>query len=343
MANEAITLVAGSYKSTTTDYGNDMNVRISGENTQINGDIVLYDLGNTAEGYEQNVNVIIESGRFTGFKTKFTEDEIFALKNGYTAGLNNEAGRINTEIWGGEFTTEPSEEDIAPGSEAELNVETGVYEIWPINVDLGPEGQDGIETDWEDENQLPVYVEFKQEFFADRKATLSATIADNDALTLTGDGELVGAFDIDLLDRNASRIEVDGVNITVYVDIDEDTYNQLAEYDKIEVVYFDDEGNEAERIDAKLQVHSDEFTDPETGETESWAYYWIEFNTTHLSTYGVVGVNEVEEEATVAETPDTGTVTAAGASASIAAMAAAVTVGMLTSIASFTYLMRRRG
>ena len=55
----------------------------------------------------------------------------------------------------------------------------------------------------------------------------------------------------------------------------------------------------------------------------------------------VVDEEPVESEETTA--PDTGTMTAAGASASIAAMAAAVTVGMLTSIVSFTYLMRRRG
>ena len=349
MANEAITLVAGSYKSTTTDYGNDMNVRISGENTRINGDIVLYDLGNTTEGYEQNVNVTIDGGRFTGFKTKFTEEEIgFTLRDGYIAGLNHDADRINAEISGGEFTTEPAAEDLVPGFETELNEETGVYEILPINVDLGPEGQDGIETDWEDENQLPVYVEFKQEYFADRKAVLSATLADTGALTLTGGGELIGAFDLDLLDRDAVKIEVNDVDMTVYVDIDEDTYNQLAEYDKIEIVYIDDEGNEAERIDAKLQIQSDEFTDPDTGETETWAYYWIEFNTTHLSTYGIVGVNGEEAASTSTEgeaeagSPNTGTVTVAGASAMSAAIVTSVVMGLLACIVSFAYLIRRK-
>ena len=173
-------------------------------------------------------------------------------------------------------------------------------------------------------------------------------MADTGALTLTGGGELIGAFDLDLLDRDAVKIEVNDVDMTVYVDIDEDTYNQLAEYDKIEIVYFDDEGNEAERIDAKLQIQSDEFTDPDTGETETWAYYWIEFNTTHLSTYGIVGVNGEEAASTSTEgeaeagSPNTGTVTVAGASAMSAAIVTSVVMGLLASIVSFAYLIRRK-
>ena len=69
-------------------------------------------------------------------------------------------------------------------------------------------------------------------------------------------------------------------------------------------------------------------------------------STDKFSSFVVVYEDAVDEEPVESEettAPDTGTMTAAGASASIAAMAAAVTVGMLTSIASFTYLMRRRG
>lgn len=345
VADEAITLLAGSYKSANAEHGNSMNLTIGGDNTQINGDIALYDFGNTAEGYEQDVNVQINGGRLTGFKTKFTEEEIgFSLKSGYEAGRNNSAGSITTEIWGGEFTTEPAEEDIAPGNEAELNTETGAYEIFPKQVDWGPEGYDGIESDWTDENQLPVYVEFGDEMIADRKATLSAYILDTNELTLTGDGELIGALNITMHDRDGNEIEVKDKEMTIYIDIDEETYNLLAAYDKIEVVYFDADGNEVERIDAELKVEHDEYVNPETGEEFSWTYYWVEFNTTHLSAYGVVGIDEEDsgsESSSEASTPDTGTVTMAGASASTAAIVTALVSGVLTAVVSFTYLYKK--
>lgn len=349
MANEAITLVAGSYKSATTDYGNDMNLTISGGNTRINGSVVLYDLGNTAEDFAQNVNVRIEGGVFTSFETKFTEEEIgFALRNGYTAGLNHEAGRINVELSGGQYTVEPDEEDILPGNEAEYDEDSGYYEIWPINVDYN---DDWFEALYDD--NYAVVVDIKSEFIADRKADLDVEVVDPDSLHLTGSGELLGALDLNIVNRDNVRIEVNDVDMTIYIDIDEDVYEQLAAYDRIEVVYFDDERNEVERIDAKLENYHDEYVNPETGETFSWDYYWIEFNTNHLSTYGVVGVNENggseengESEGAAAtdaaSSPETGTMTAQGSSAVSAALITAVAVGFMAMIASFAYLVRRK-
>lgn len=116
VAGEAITLLAGTYKSANGEHGNDMNVIINGDNVKINGDVVLYDFGNTASGYAQDVNVEIINGRLTGFETKFTEEEIgFDLRPGYEAGGNNAAGRIDIEISGGEFDTLPDYNYIKSG------------------------------------------------------------------------------------------------------------------------------------------------------------------------------------------------------------------------------------
>lgn len=326
VANEAITLIGGSYKSTTTEYGNDMNVTIGDGNIQINGDVVLYDLGNTAEGYEQNINVRITGGRLTGVKTKFTEEEIgFALREGYTAGANNAAGRVRVEISGGEYTAEPDEEELAPGYEAELNGETGVYEIWPTQVDWGDWW---IEDGGAAEGHLSGAVEFGQELIADRKATLSMVEVGTEELTLDEEagGDILGAVDINMLDRSGQAIVVQNNELTVYIDLDEETHTVLAAYDKLYAVYFDEDGAETERFEVTL-------SDPEMG-------YWLEFQTTHLSTYGVVGVNEEAEEA--AATPETGTVTAAGASAMVASVMTAVIVGIMTSVVSFMYLIRRK-
>lgn len=143
-------------------------------------------------------------------------------------------------------------------------------------------------------------------------------------LSLTNGGVLVLADDIKLVDQEERAIEVakeDGVSLLVRLAITDEEYAALKVYDKIEVVYFDDEGKEAERLAAELK-----------GEPGG---YWVEFTTTHLSVYGVVGVNNPT-------TPGTGTMTAAGASATNAAIVTAVAVGLLTSIVSFAYLIRRR-
>ena len=150
-------------------------------------------------------------------------------------------------------------------------------------------------------------------------------------------GELVISFDAALWDRYGEPIEgVDNTSIIIRLSLTREQYDILCDYDNVAVVYFNEDGNEAERLAVELRAEGD--------------IYWAEFKTTHLSTYGIIGIDYEPEEngVVVAETsktitPDTGTMTAAGASASIAAMAAAVTVGMLTSIVSFTYLMRRRG
>ena len=66
----------------------------------------------------------------------------------------------------------------------------------------------------------------------------------------------------------------------------------------------------------------------------------ISTKTDKFSNFAITYVDELDA---AAATPDTGTMTTVGASASAAAIVTAVVVGLLTSIATFTYLMRRRG
>lgn len=330
MSGEAISLVGGSYKSTATTFGNDMNVTIDGDNVKVNGDIVLYDLGNTANGYEQNINVEIKNGTFTGFKTKFTEEEIgFTLKSGYTAGLNDSAGRIKVEISGGKYATEPAAEVIVDNSEAEE--EDGVYVIYPKDVDWAEEGF--IETDASHDDQLDAIVAFDKSLIADRKASLSATLVDPGTLTLDKNkgGELIRAFDITMLDRYNNEIPVHDNHLAVVIGFDEGIYDLLTSYDELYVAYFDAQGQEKERYDLTLEESA------------------VIFETTHLSTYGIVGVDndEIVAEETATEidstnTPNTGSVTSAGASAhNNTAIITASVVGILTSIVSFSILYKR--
>ena len=208
-----------------------------------------------------------------------------------------------------------------PNSEVDYYVdeETGekMSYIAPVIVDYK---DDYFEELYDGEHA--VSVDINKELIADRKASLVVDVKDDlSGFKLNGGGKLFGVIDLKIQDRDGNEIEVEDNDLTVYIDIDEETYNELAQYDKVEVVYFNDEGDEVERLAAELK-HEDDA-------------YWVEFKTSHLSTYGIVGVDE-------AASPETGTKTAAGASASVAAMATAIAVGVLTSIVSFAYLVRRK-
>ena len=239
------------------------------------------------------------------------------------SGLDNE-NEATVNISGGAFSSEPVADEIIAGHEAELNEEEGVYEIWPINIDY----VDGwLEDGGDAEGHVSTTVEFGSSLIADRKATLSAVEVDAGSLVLdeSKGGELLGAVDINMLMRDGvTVIPVEDNQLAVYIDLDEEIHAMLSEYDKLFAVYFEN-GEEVERFEVTL-------SNPDDG-------YWLMFETTHLSTYGIVGVNGEEESSTA--TPETGTVTREGASAISAALLTAVAVGLLVAIITFTFLIRR--
>lgn len=251
---------------------------------------------------------------------------------------------LTSFITGGSFNLEPNSALIAEGYGVGLGdddrwqvvnledldksgheIDTDSDRILPKQVDWSRDGG-FIETNSTIEGQLPVTLEIKDELIADRKSSLSATEVNPETLTLdeSKGGELIGAAEISLLDRNQEVKRIDNNRLIVWFDIDEDTYNALSKFSKLYGVYFEN-GVEVERYDATL-------------ETEG-----VWFETTHLSTYGIVGVNDdaSSDSTSGASTPDTGTVTMAGASATTAAMVTAFVIGILTAAISFSYLYRR--
>lgn len=332
---EGIALIAGGkYKSNNTEFGNNLALTVKGE-AVINDGINLYDLGYSDEGYEQNVTVKLEGGVISSFDTKFTNETIgftpsIAYNNAsYVAGNNNATGRIDISISGGAYATEPDASEIADGYEPEQNTETGAWTILPKEENMADRG--AMESDGTKEGALYGNAIFNQGFVTDRKAYFElATLDENEieALVLdsTAGGELILSFDASLWsNRDTTHVieDVEGTSITIRVILTEEQYNKLKSYDSVKVAYFGDDGKEAERYDATLGIDGDD--------------YYVEFTTTHLSTYGVVGVNEED-----AASPETGTMTREGASVMSAAIITSVAVGLLVSIASFAYLIRRR-
>ena len=205
----------------------------------------------------------------------------------------------------------------------------GIYELMPIKVDWYQSDYPWFEDLYNDD--YAVVISLTQELIADRLASFAAEEkTDLSGYQLVNGGELYKAIEMNLLARDGvTVIPVENNNLLVYIDISEEDYNKLAEYDSIAVVYFDEDGNEVERLDAELK-----------GEN---GWYWIEFTTSHLSTYGIVGVNEAAAgEAAETTSPETGAATRGGVSAMGATIATAVAVGIVTSIVSFVVLTRKQ-
>ncbi len=251
-----------------------------------------------------DVGIVIKDGVYSG-----------ETKAAVAVNSSNSENSFGMGITGGKFSSEPNQSYIAADHRVALDVDG----LWRV-VDPEEIAEDGIEIDVIDGEDVPrllpkeepiesrkvdnVEVIFNDELVVDRKAELEVELlgAEDEECgdyQIAGDGELLGIAKITLRDRDGGEIEVGDHSMTISIEIDRETYDMLSAYDKIEVVYFDkDDKAETERLAAELK----------SGETDDGMVYWVEFTTTHLSTYGVVGVNEEEEEAVV---PNTGRFTKA--------------------------------
>ena len=279
---------------------------------------------------KQPITVTISGGTFTGTKA-FSErniqensaEDVAKITAQVTGGTFN--GGIVTEdltdfMAGGLYTVEPTEDEIIEDHETEYNDDEGAYEVLPINVNYK---DDYLEDGGGEEGHVSATVEFGDDFVADRKAELVATEVAIEGLALDEEegGELVFAADITVVDRNGEEVPVEENSLTLYIDITDEQYETLSQYDRIQVVYFDEDGVEVERFDAELR-----------GEAGG---YYVVFTSTHLSTYGVVGVDDPDA-------PDTGRFTVVTASASAATIMTSVMVGMMVSVLTFVKLRRIR-
>ncbi len=302
---DAITFWGGTTYVGNESEKNSLNVNISGgEFRATNGAgnaIAVYDVG----AKEQDVNIAISGGRFeaTGqdcVKKYYVTDLVETPKAGYGV-VENE---VNLEITGGAFSDEPAEEDIAEGEEAEKD-ESGAWVIYPKLIDYK-------DLEVETDNGK---VEFRGEFIADRRAYLEVSDEYDGEDFSAENGKRVKVFDVTLNDRDGNEIEVKDKEVEVYIELSAEEYTALKEYDKVEVVYFDGDGKETERLAAEIGEV----------EVEGVMRYFVKFDTTHFSAYGVVGVDEEAETVT----PNTGAFTKMEDRAERLADMVRLSVGML--------------
>ena len=311
---DAIAVMGGTYTNNNDDHDNTLELTVNGGTLNAaNGHAIsLYDMGKV----EQNMTVRVNGGVFgSDVYQAYVTDLTASPKAGYGVVQNNPTVVIS----GGVFNEEPNAEVIEEGSEAEHEDEGWV--IYPTRVDYNGEFlEDGAEA----EGHIGGAIDFNSELIADRKASLTITEVATDTLTVDTKkgGELVLAADIKVVDRNNQEVAVSNVSMKAYLDLTAEQYEALKEYDKVQVVYFDSEGAEVERVDAELKADGNA--------------YWLEFNINHLSTYGVVGVNNAPS------TPDTGTFTMVGASARVATIMMSAVVGMIVSGVTFRKLRHMR-
>lgn len=258
-------------------------------------------------------------------------------------------------ITGGEFSTKPDDSYLGDGYVAGLTVDDN----YPYMVVNKTDETDQYDVEYEvdeDEEEIPVIypaqIEYKDEdaklesksdesiagslvfnepFIADRKAHLEIVENNNKEVKLNEEkAKPVAVFEVSVLDRNNEEIEVKDKSFVVRIELSDEQYEQLVGREAY-MVYTNDEGQEVERFEIRI-------VDGENGKKV------LEFEPTHLSTFVLAYDDDTEESENVeiAISPDTGTVTAAGASAVSAALVTAIAVGILTSIASFTYLINRK-
>lgn len=172
------------------------------------------------------------------------------------------------------------------------NVQTAngvnVYVEAPVKVQTKEFEAEGIT--FESETELPNnYVlnidEKEAQEVAKANELVVAAYKDNKEVE---DAALLALYDINFT-QNSEVVEVKDGKFVISIDLDE----KLQDYDHFKVVYINDEGKIEETLDAKLVDGK------------------IVFETTHLSTYGIVGYNNADTTIVNPDTFDTTTIYAA--------------------------------
>lgn len=133
------------------------------------------------------------------------------------------------------------------------------------------------------------------------------------------DTTLLGLYDINM--KNGENIvSIDDNKLLIYVEMDKD----LLKYDHYKVVYIDENGEIKEEIDAKLAT---EIFGVEIDQDNI-----LVFETTHLSTYGIVGYNDVKVDNNIPNSP-TGD--------NIVTYIAILFVGLIGAILSISFLRKK--
>ena len=182
--------------------------------------------------------------------------------------------KVNVTVTGGTFNT-----DVAKfvGDKYVVNKNGSTYAVVENKVLETTDEKVTFESDKALDNDLKLEVTEKNDDEI-KKGTEKVTEAYKDNKKVK-EVKLINLYEIDVLNGNGRIEKLEDGKFTIAIAIPESDQK----YDNYKVVYFDEEGKLVETLNAKL----------ENGK--------VVFTTSHLSTYGVVGYNNVTETPT--ETP----------------------------------------
>ena len=311
-----------------TEYG-----AFGNSNDKFTNAVAIYDAGTNPAEQVQTVNVTISDGVFKAGQVDRIDRVPFKVysREDITGEKGTSSAAKTISITGGTYSTKPMAEYLPKGMEAEES--NGVYTIVPKEIDYQGEtkGSDAAKAEERGETAIEGSVEFvgnTEEI--DRNGYFIITDHGTNGLTpkaTSSDSKLVAAFDLNMYDRNDNIVKVSDSEMKVKIALTEEQYNELKQYDSVVAVYFDENGNETEeRIAAELVADEN-------------SNYYVVFTVTHFSTYGIIGMNE---ETATATTPETGTMTAAGASAANAGILAVATAAVISAIVGIAAIIRRK-
>ena len=272
--SDAIAVLGGTYTSENSEYGNSLNMTINGGTfeSKIGNALTIYALGRV----EQDLNLTINGGTFNGkeisvaietpetLELKGTESEIAEYSK-----VNNDVKVVITD---GSYSSNV-ESLVADGYKVVEN--NGLYTVQP-NLVIATDDEDvTFESDEPISNDYKLVVE--EEELANEEAVMESvneqiTTALEETKEELLDSKLVATYDISVKDSNDQVVKLENGNYAISIKVTED---QVKGYNAFKVVYINDEGEVAEILDAVL------------------ANGVITFETTHLSTYAIIGYNTV--------------------------------------------------
>ena len=268
---DGISVLGGTYTSDAEE-GNKLNLTITGGTINVDNKlgsaVAVYDFGKV----KQDMKISITGGKFTTASTTRNAYDVLTLKDIGVSNPKEGYGVVNnlvtTSITGGSFNTDVSKfvadkYIVNKTNNTYTVVENKILETTDEKVIF--ESEEGLNKNY----YLEVTAKAEEEFKKTSEKIIE-TYKDNKKVK---DTTLVALYDINVLD-GIQVVPMENGEFTISISISE----SMQKFDTYKVFYIDNDGKIAETLDAKL----------ENGK--------VVFTTTHLSTYGVLGYNNVIEE-----------------------------------------------
>ena len=268
---DGISVFGGTYTSDAEE-GNKLNLTITGGTINVDNKlgsaVAIYDFGKV----KQDMKISITGGKFTTASTTRNAYDVLTLKDigvsNPKAGYGVVNNLVTTSITGGSFNTDVTK---FVGDKYTVNKTNNTYTVVENKVLETTDEKVIFESAEAIRNDLVLKVTEKTEDEI-KKGTEKVTEAYKDNKKVK-EVKLINLYEINVLNGDGSVEKLEDGKFTIAIAIPESEQK----YDAYKVVYFDEEGKLVETLDAKLVNGK------------------VVFTTTHLSTYGVLGYNNVVE------------------------------------------------